>query len=322
MTLPAPDHATLQQAAQWYALLSASPVDPDTQCAWQRWHEQSALHRQAWQYVERISQRFSPLQHDGELTMQTLTAARRTERTRRQALRTLAVISGGALFGWVGLNNPSLSRPLLALRADYHSPTGAVRQIRLADGTRIWLNSASALNVDYRADLRLLLLVDGEVLIETAKDPRPFIIETAEGRLRALGTRFSVVQDRQRTLLNVFDGAVEVRNADGVQAHVMQAGQQLAFDRQHIGANTPASSMRQGWSNGMLLANDIPLGHFIDELAHYHHGHLGVAAEIANLRVMGAYPLHDSKQTLAMLERVLPVRVRYILPWWATLEPR
>lgn len=322
MSTPRPDHATLQQAAQWYAQLSAAPLDRATQQAWQQWHAQSDLHQQAWHYVERISQRFAPLQQDGETALQTLGAVRRASQSRRQVLRTLAVLSGGALLGWAGLGTTHLGRPLLALRADYRSPTGTVRHIRLADGTQIWLNSASALNVEFQADLRLLKLVDGEVLIETARDPRPFIVETAEGRLRALGTRFSVVQYPQRTLLNVFDGAVEVRIASGTQARVAQAGQQLAFDQQHIGDSTPASSMRQGWSNGMLLANDMPLANFIDELARYRHGHLGVAPEIANLRVMGTYPLHDSEQTLAMLERVLPVRVHHTLPWWTTLEPR
>ncbi|MDH0894078.1 MULTISPECIES: FecR domain-containing protein [unclassified Pseudomonas] len=322
MSAARPDHATLQQAAQWYAQLSASPPDQAMRQAWRQWHEESDMHRQAWQYVERISQRFAPLQQDAETALQTLGSARRNARSRRQVLGTLALLSGGALLGWLGLGNAQLGRPLLALRADYRSPTGAPRRFDLADGTRIWLNSASALDVDYQADLRLLRLLDGEVLIETARDPRPLVVETAEGRLRALGTRFSVVQHANHTQLSVFDGAVEVRSADGGGARVARAGQQLAFDRQRIGDSSPANDLRQGWRDGMLLANDMPLADFVAELTRYRHGHLGVAPEIAGLRVMGTYPLHDTEQALAMLEGVLPVRVRYTLPWWATLEPR
>ncbi|WP_220813251.1 FecR domain-containing protein [Pseudomonas paralcaligenes] len=321
MSAARPDHATLQQAAQWYAQLSASPPDQAMRQAWRQWHEESDMHRQAWQYVERISQRFAPLQQDAETALQTLGGARRNARSRRQVLGTLALLSGGALLGWIGLGNAQLGRPLLALRADYRSPTGATRRFDLADGTRIWLNSASALDVDYQAGLRLLRLLDGEVLIETARDPRPLVVETAEGRLRALGTRFSVVQHANHTQLSVFDGAVEVRSADGA-ARVSRAGQQLTFDRQRIGDSSPANDLRQGWRDGMLLANDMPLADFVAELTRYRHGHLGVAPEIAGLRVMGAYPLHDTEQALAMLEGVLPVRVRYTLPWWATLEPR
>lgn len=322
MSAPRPDHATLQQAAQWYARLSAEPPDHATRQAWRQWHEQSDAHQQAWHYVERISQRFAPLQSEAEMALQTLGTARHNARSRRQVLRTLAVLSGGALLGWTGLRHPQLSRPLLALRAEYRSPTGSVRPFTLTDGTRIWLNSASALDVDYRTDLRLLRLIEGEVLIDTARDPRPFVVETTEGRLRALGTRFSVLQQPRSTLLNVFDGAVEVRPAEGDRPHVTRAGQQVRFDRQRIADSMPASYLRQGWSDGLLQADDMTLAEFTQELARYRHGHLDVAPEIAHLRVMGTYPLHDSEQALAMLERVLPVRVRYTLPWWATLEPR
>ncbi|MCY1371995.1 Protein FecR [compost metagenome] len=79
---------------------------------------------------------------------------------------------------------------------------------------------------------------------------------------------------------------------------------------------------RQSWSKGVLLADDMPLGAFVQELSHYRHGHLAVAPEVADLRVVGSYPLHDSDQALAMLEGVLPIRVNRLLPWWVTLEPR
>ncbi|WP_261014827.1 FecR family protein, partial [Streptococcus mitis] len=86
----------------------------------------------------------------------------------------------------------------------------------LADGTHIWLNALSAMDVRFDAQQRLLHLRFGEVLIDTAKDlQRPFLVDTAHGHLRALGTRFSVLHGEDNTTLNVFDGRVEVRTADG-----------------------------------------------------------------------------------------------------------
>ncbi|WP_396956508.1 hypothetical protein [Nitrosomonas sp.] len=38
--------------------------------------------------------------------------------------------------------------------------------------------------------------------------------------------------------------------------------------------------------------------------------------------VFGSFPLHDSDQTLAMLESVLPIRIQRTLPWRISIEPR
>ncbi|WP_313518255.1 FecR domain-containing protein [Pseudomonas sp.] len=317
-----PDHATLQQAAHWYARLSAAPEDAGTQEAWHRWHAQDETHRQAWHYVERIRQRFQPLQDDADGALHTLRSARESRRTRRQVLLGLGTLSVATLLGWSGWRSGGLPQTLLAWRADYRSGVGEVREISLVDGTRVWLNSASALDVDFSVKRRLLLLRGGEILIETGRDPRPFLVETRQGRMRALGTRFSVTQQDGRTRLAVFEGAVEVRSAVGDASEVVQAGEQLGFDAQRIDALTPAVQARQAWARGLLLANDIPLSEFVAELARYRHGHLGVDPSIAGLRVMGTYPLHDTDRALAMLESALPLRVQRTLPWWVSLEAR
>lgn len=317
-----PDHATLQQAADWYARLQAPDVDAGTRAAWRDWHAQGDMQRQAWHYVERVSQRFATLRQEGDDARQTLESARRAERSRRQVLRSLSVLCGGALLGWATWRATPLPGLLMAWRADYRGTTGEIREITLVDGTRLWLNGASALDVGYRNDIRQLYLLDGEVLIETARDNRPFVVETAQGRLLALGTRFSVRMHDERTLLNVFEGAVQVHPRDGGQQQVLPAGRQVIFDHAHIGTSRPASSQRQSWRKGILLADDITLGELVGELQGHHRGYLGVAPDIAGLRVMGTYPLNDSEQALAMLERVLPIRVRRPLPWWTTLEAR
>lgn len=317
-----PSHAILQQAADWYARLHADPHDASAGEAWRRWHGQSEAHRQAWQYVERVARRFATLQEDGDAAARTLRTARRTDLSRRQALRTLGVASGGALLGWLGWRATPLPQLLMAWQADYRTATGELRDFLLADGTHLWLNGATALDADYRPERRRLRLFAGEVLIETAAETRPFVVDTEQGSLRALGTRFSVTQQDGFTRLAVFDGAVEVRAAGSGATRIVEAGQQLRFDRQAIGAGEPAAAARQAWARGILVAGDIPLAEFVEELSRHHRGHLAVAPEIAGLRVMGTYPLHDSGQVLAMLESALPIVIHRPLPWWTSLEAR
>ncbi|MNP78242.1 fec operon regulator FecR [compost metagenome] len=79
---------------------------------------------------------------------------------------------------------------------------------------------------------------------------------------------------------------------------------------------------RQAWRDGRLLASDISLGEFAEQLRAHLPGHLGVAPQVQALRVMGSFPADDPERTLAMLESALPIRVRRTLPWWYSIEPR
>jgi transmembrane sensor len=321
----APGFESLQQAAQWFALLRSDEATAEDRARWRAWIDQRREHREAWQYVENVGRRFEPLQSDREKLAagKALKAANGSKAGRRRALRMIAVVSGAGMLGWAIVRETPLRDVLLAWRADYRTGTGEVREILLADGTRVWLNTASALNADYQTGLRRLRLVAGEVLIETAPDAtRSFVVDTDHGRLHALGTRFTVRQFEDFTYLAVYEGAVEVRTAQGDRAQVIDAGQQVTFTRESIAVPTAAERARQAWARGILVADNIPLRDLIAELARYPRGHLGCAPEVAGIRVMGTFPLNDPERALALLQGALPVQVRRTLPWWVSVEAR
>lgn len=322
MPVSKPDHHTLQEAADWFACLSSAPNDAAQLEAWHRWLARSDSHQQAWRYVERVSQRFAPLQGDADTASRTLQSLQHSPRSRRQVLRSLSIISGGLLLGGLAWRHGALTEQLLAWQAGYRTVTGQILERRLADGSRIWLNSATALDVDMNKGQRSIRLYQGEVMIATAADARPFVVRTAQGSLTPLGTRFSVREQASRTQLNVYEGAVQARCIDTPQVRVAAAGERLWFDTQRISETTPAQLERQAWTRGVLPAEDMPLEEFIHELANYRRGHLGVDPRVAQLRVMGTFPLHDTDQALAMLEGVLPVRIEQTFAGWTTVKPR
>ncbi|MBB4817811.1 transmembrane sensor [Pseudomonas alcaligenes] len=312
------DQATLQQAADWFARLQAAPTDVHLHAQWRAWLEEAESRRLAWGYIERVAQRFGSLQGQGPVAHQALANLRHNKRSRRQVL---GLLGGGLLLGGLGWQMRWLDG-LESLQADYRTGTGELRQARLADGTQIWLNSATALDVRFDAGQRQLQLSSGEVLIETAADARPFSVLTPAGSLVPLGTRFSVRLDGEHTQLNVYQGAVRATSAQSQRSTTVQAGQRLLFDVREQGPVAAASLQREAWSRGLLLAEDMPLGTFIDELAGYRRGHLGLDESLRELRVMGSFSLRDTDQALAQLEEILPVRVSRRFPWWVTVEPR
>lgn len=308
-------HASLEQAAHWYVRLQDQGCALE-QLRWQAWVAQNPEHLAAWQYVQRVSQRFAPLQEQAQ------GASRALRSSRRQTLKTLLVLCGGSALAWGSWRNTALPRLVGGWSADYATTSGETRDALLADGSHMWLNALSALDVRFDATQRLLLLRFGEVLIDTAKDAsRPFLVDTEYGRMQALGTRFSVLQGDDHTRLNVFEGRVQVTTQDR-QVRIIEAGQQASFTRDGFKPITMASPAREAWSRGVLLADNMPLGQLIAELNRYRPGHLGCDPAVAHLPVMGSFPLKDSDHALHLLQAALPIRVDRPLPWWVSVGPQ
>ena len=216
-----------------------------------------------------------------------------------------------------------LPASVMALGADHRTRTGEQREITLADGTRLWLNTGSAINVSFDERERVVELVLGEVFIDTAKDAaRPFLVTTTHSRMQALGTRFNVRRDSAQTRLAVYEGAVQVRAAASGATRIVPAGQQAHLSADHIDANEAADLAREAWAQGTLVADNITLGEVVEELRRYHPGHLSVADNVAQLKVYGNFPVRDTDRVLRMLASALPVCVEQRMAWWTTIEAK
>jgi len=317
-----PSHQALERAAHWFALLLADQTNAQHQRDWQTWLRASQEHRQAWAYVERLRTRLDPI-HASPAPRLVASAWNTSQSTqRRRTLLGLITLTGTSSLGYLTWRHTPLADAMRIRVADYTTRTAEMREVALTDGSRVWLNADSAMNLNDAPDLRSLHLLRGEVFIITARDPRPFQVQTPQGLLRALGTRFAVrLEDDAHTLLVVYEGAVGVQTRAGSSATVV-AGAQRRFTTHTIFDNVPADPAREAWRRGILIARDLTLAQVVAQLRAHHHGHLGLAPELAHLRIFGSYPLHDTRLALSMLESVIPVHVQRPLPWWTSIVPR
>lgn len=123
----------------------------------------------------------------------------------------MLVLGGSGYLGWNVQQHTSLGN----VWADYRTSVGQRRRIELADGTQINLNTHTAIDVAFDGRQRLIRLREGEVLIHTGKrgGHLPFYVETRQGRVQALGTRFTVRQLPDATRVGVLEERVEVSQA-------------------------------------------------------------------------------------------------------------
>lgn len=314
---PAPDFDTLQQAAEWYAVLRDHDCTAADRQRWTRWVQAREAHRQAWSYVEQVSGRFDVLA--GQAGAALGAGVLRASGQRRRRVLRLCLAWGAA--GVAGLFTVR-GTPWRSWHAGLRTGVGEVREEILADGTHLWLDTDTAVEPRYDDHRRLLRLYAGEILVDTAADPRqrPFLVCTDQGLLRALGTRFSVRCGPTDSTLDVFDGAVELSCADTGERRRVAAGERAVFTRSGIAPAATADPARHAWARGVLLADSLPLADFLAELGRYRRGYLGCDPAVAGLRVMGNFPLADTDHALAMLEAVLPVKASRTLPWWVVVR--
>lgn len=313
--------AVADQAAEWLTLMMSGDATDADRRHWKQWHAAHPDHERAWAHIEAVTQRLKVLEPSaGYKVLSPYAGPKRSGR--RKALNLLL---WGGVAGFTGLL-ASRTQTWQQQVADYHTSTGEQRTITLQDGTRVTLNTASAFNVRFDGERRLLRLVAGEVLIATARalngsrDPRPLIVETAEGRIRALGTRFSARQWEGRTTVAVQEVAVEITPADGGAPRILKAGERAAFTRTSVDAPQALAGTDDAWARGQIVAADTPLGEFLAELGRYRPGILRCDPAVARLRVSGVFPLHDTDRILATLPSVLPVQVRLRTRFWVTVE--
>ncbi|MGK5046682.1 FecR domain-containing protein [Janthinobacterium sp. GB4P2] len=309
------DPRVLEQAADWLMQLHSGAASARQRRECERWRASDPEHARAWQRAEALLGKLGGL--PPELAMPALDRSRALDRTsaRRAALLKLAALLAVVPGAWMLLEQQGW-------RHDYRTATGERRDIVLADGSRISLNTATTLDVQFDGAQRLLTLRRGEIAVRTAPDAqrRPFFVATAEGRLEALGTVFSVRQEEGRTALAVREGRVRVLARSGAQ-HIIPAGRQVLFTASAIGEPAALDGGALAWQRGMLLADAMRLHDFALELGRYRPGIVRCDPRVANVRVSGAFPITDTDAALVMLVSTYPVAARTRLGgYWVTLD--
>ncbi|MDD0994733.1 FecR family protein [Pseudomonas sp. TNT2022 ID1044] len=312
-----------EQAIDWMVRLRADTPNAALQERFNAWLDMDPAHAQAWARLhERLGGSFNTVRAlDRRVPGQTEHARQlllQPHASRRDALRVIAGLGliGGGL--WLGARSP-LGDSLLA---DLHTGRGQRENFNLADGSRLSLNADSAVDLHFDDQQRLVILRRGELIIQVAADPiRPLRVRTAQGEVRALGTRFLVAQEQDVTRVVVLEHSVRTRLFDGSerdlqegQAALLYAGriEPLGSDQRH----------RADWLSGRLNVLDDPLEKVVDALRPYSRGFVRVAPEVRDLRVQGVFPLNDPERTLSALAETLPIRVDRYSPWLTLIRAK
>ncbi len=195
-------------------------------------------------------------------------------------------------------------------RADVRTAFGETRQLTLEDGTRVHLNTNSAIAFHVTPQRREARVLAGEAVFDIARDIRPFRVRAGNADITDIGTVFQVrIEHDDSVAVTVSEGEVKVEQ-DGASASVLQ-GQHLSYSSRSGLAKVEAADIDSAtaWQRGRMIFVDQPLGRVITELNRYTAGHIRLAnGALAELKVSGVYKTEDPFAALSTIEQSLGLR--------------
>ena len=211
---------------------------------------------------------------------------------------------------------------------------GQQRNVTLADGSVVMLNTNTILETNLSRRVRQIYLRKGEAHFQVAHDrSRPFLVHAGDAVVRAVGTQFEVrLLSDQHVDVVVNEGRVEVQAAAPRQAatvatvRALSAGQQLstATAGYTVVPVSPAQlSSELAWRDGAIIFDGQPLSDAIAEIGRYTDARIVVSdSRIAGLRVGGRFRTDDVQGFFDGLQAALPVTIRRTADGVVYVDPR
>lgn len=191
-------------------------------------------------------------------------------------------------------------------------PRGGEYQIKLADGTKVWINSESKLRypVQFGSDKRVVYL-EGEAYFDVEKDKnRPFIVKTQGVDVKVLGTSFNVCSyiDEKEIQTTLVEGKVEVRDNNGKKEKViLEPGYQARFNRKNFALTSQKVdvALYTSWKDERFVFENIRLEDLLKRLARWYDVEVFyMNNEVKDIRFSGGIKRYDKlDKLLYMFER-------------------
>lgn len=308
MSQVTPDETARQTAAHWLIKLQSPELTQAQQQDFFTWLDHCPEHQQAyidaeqlWQSlgsVEQLPNRASPI-------VDSKFVAKSWYRHPQAIAASLFALAALVLLQlWPYLNVEH-----------YQTSVGEQRLVTLVEGSSIYLNTNSKLQVVLRSDHRLVDLQQGEAFFNVSPDAkRPFIVKTSSGLVRVLGTRFSVRAEALKTTVTVVEGKVAVDSALALDEifianyqpqMTLTANQQLVIAASGMG-NEPTvidAAAATTWRQGKQVYNGVPLATVIQDLNRYFAGDVMLGdPSLGSIEVVAVLDLRNRQRAVEALK--------------------
>lgn len=301
---------TEMMAAAWLAREDRD-LTPAEAVALQQWLADSTLNRVAylrlkasWQRADRLSALKNPISSAAEpsdFLAGFLAGLLARPRLIAAIAASLLLLAAGA-GGWRLWHGPS--------EQVFATAVGKMQAVRLADGSRMELNTNTRVRTDVTAARRIVTLDSGEAYFDVVHDAaRPFVVYAGNRRITDLGTKFSVFRNGDDVRVTVQEGRVKVDVLDrpAVDAPVVaEAGHTvMAKGSETLVFSKPDTDIDNGlaWRSGMLVFNQQTLADAAEQFNRYNSRKLIVEGKARRIRIGGSFKADNVEVFVLLLHR-------------------
>jgi len=173
---------------------------------------------------------------------------------------------------------------------------GETYQVRLPDGSLVYLNAASSLT--YRASLmengKRIVQLRGEGYFEISKDKaHPFIVKTDKGEVEVLGTQFNISSyaDDEVEKTTLLEGSVKL-TASGV-SRLLKPGQQAKLHNGRINIVEADTDVAVAWKNNEFVVESERIENIMKMIERWYNVEVIYVGDQTNKRFSGAVSRFD-----------------------------
>lgn len=317
----------IEQAADWSLRLEATPGDAALKAAFERWLEQSEVHRAAHRMVLYTSATLDKDHHErqvGEaIDRPSESRVVRLPASKPRRVRWLAATAALAAALLAFVTFPVLQRHILA---DYVTGVAELREIVLPDGSVAYLDAGSAIAVNFGADAREITLLSGQAFFEVVRNSeRPFKVGMDNVSVVVTGTAFGVNKTSHAVSVAVQSGTVEVALSGRHERSRLSGGESWTYDRQ---SGTVSRSEVQPanvalWRSRRLVVHNAAFEDILEEIGRHMPGAIIVRDRSLNQQIVsGVYDLSRPPEALEALAGSQRARLTQLTPYLVVISAR
>lgn len=197
------------------------------------------------------------------------------------------------------------------------TPRGGQYQINLPDGTKVWLNAASALKfpTTFTNLKERRVELSGEAYFEVSKNKQqPFKVlssATDKGRaqeIEVLGTHFNInsYEDEDETKTTLLEGAIRIaalQNVNKKYDMILSPGQQAVLSNSGLKTMTVDTEEAIAWKNGNFMFANEGIESIMRKLARWYNIEVVYQGKITDKDFVGTVPrFKNISEALTILE--------------------
>jgi len=313
----------VERAAAEWVLRQQQGFSPAEAREFKQWLEETPDHRKVFEEMAETSQLLDRVHEPSTAEVLPFTPAAAVPQRKKSLLRIALAAAALVAVGFVGWRQWQPLVPSFAESAT--TQVGGMRKLDLPDGSVVYLNTNTAVAVNYISGERRVQLVRGEAYFTVAKDPsRPFWVQAGPVAVRAVGTAFNVRIRPDAVNVLVTEGKVRLVDGDHATAPASQpvdAGAMLTTGHQaavSVGGTSATAAnavvistvepraikSALAWQEGRLEFIETPLAEVVSEFNRYNRHKIVIAdPTLATRRFGGAFASHQIEPLLELLEQ-------------------